>query len=329
MSKLPEQDLIDRIFTVSEKKFENITLEVFQFQYRNNPLYQSFCKSLYCNANSIKHIKQIPFLTIEFFKTHQLKTTSFQPELTFESSGTTGVNTAQHFIKHASIYQQSYLKTFSAFYGDPSSFCMLALLPSYLERKNSSLVYMMNDLINKSGNASSGFFLHDTEKLHQLILQNEAKKQPVILLGVTYALIDFAIKYPMTLKYTQVIETGGMKGRKEELTCDEVQSILKKQFNTHQIHSEYGMTELLSQAYSSSKGIFKTPPWMKIIMRAEDDPFDLTVTTGAINIIDLANIYSCAFIATSDAGKLYPDETFEITGRLDNSDIRGCALMSI
>lgn len=323
------ENYITRVLNVSATEFDPLALEIFRFQYENNILYRAFCDHLSVNPSRITSLKQIPFLPISFFKTHNIQTSFFTPEVIYESSGTTGVITSRHLVKSRNIYVQSFLKCFKRFYGEPSSYCIIGLLPSYLERQSSSLVTMVNELIKLSNNERSGFYLSDTKKLHNTLLKNEDDGRPTLLIGVTFALIDFAEHFPMNLKHTIIMETGGMKGRRAEITRTEVHELLKKQFGIHQVHSEYGMTELLSQAYSPGDGIFETPPWMRIFLRATDDPFDLKVTNGAVNIIDLANIYSCAFIATDDTGILQQDGRFNITGRLDNSDIRGCALMAL
>ncbi|HVZ97148.1 MAG TPA: hypothetical protein VG847_09760, partial [Chitinophagaceae bacterium] len=277
----------------------------------------------------------VPYLPIEFFKTKTVTALSFDPEIIFESSGTTGDTTSRHFVKKLSLYQRSFLESFELFYGKPSGWRIIALLPGYLERTGSSLVYMADHLIQLSGHPESGFYLYDHEKLRQVLLKCESDRQPVLLLGVTFALLDFAEKYSLQLKHTIVMETGGMKGRREEITRSEVHHILKKKLGVKNIHSEYGMTELLSQAYAHNEGIFKCPPWMKVVVREENDPFAITsqpavhrASGGLLNIIDLANIYSCSFIATDDIGKLHPDGSFEVLGRKDNSDIRGCSLLT-
>lgn len=283
----------------------------------------------------MKTIKDIPFLPIQFFKTNVITTTNFEPEIIFESSGTTGENISRHFVKKLSLYKKSFLNGFKLFYGNPEELCILALLPGYLDRQNSSLITMADQLIKLSGHSHSGFYLHNHEKLYQTLVHNEIRKQPVLLIGVTFALLDFAEKYSIELTYTTVMETGGMKGRREEITREEVHTFLKEKLKLQNIHSEYGMTELLSQAYSKEKGLFKCPPWMKILIREENDPFEITASPkndkpaiGLLNIIDLANIYSCSFIATDDVGKLYHNESFEVLGRRDNSDMRGCSLLT-
>lgn len=328
-------DLEKRIFAASDSNFEDLAVEVFQFQYYNNAVYQQFCNHLNIDCDEVLTVSQIPFLPIRFFKSHTIQTTIFKPEAVFTSSGTTGTVNSRHYVKSTGLYTSSFTKGFQKFYGAPGNKCILGLLPSYLERKESSLVFMVDHLIKNSGHPLSGFYLYDHEKLHNTILHNEILQQPTLLIGVTYALLDFAAEFPAQLKNTIIMETGGMKGRREELTRKEVHEQLQKQLGISLVHSEYGMTELLSQAYSKGDGIFHCPGWMKIILREEDDPFALMLpdqvkvkpASGAINVIDLANIYSCSFIATDDIGKLYSNGSFEVAGRMDNSDIRGCSLM--
>ncbi len=331
---LPD-NLKNIIAKTTKQNFAATALEVFNFQYLNNEFYKSYCDLIKINVGNINSIEKIPFLPIQFFKSKIIKTTSFETENVFESSGTTGSINSRHFVRDINIYEESFLKGFRAFYGNENDYCILGLLPSYLERKGSSLIYMVNSLIKKSGKEDSGFYMYDYGKLKEVLLKNEATKQPTILIGVTYALIDFAEQNNMQLNYTTIMETGGMKGRREEMTRKEVHTLLKENLGVNTVHSEYGMTELLSQAYSKTDGIFNCPPWMKILVRSEDDPLNVdsnknvagTYLAGGINIIDLANIYSCSFLATDDTGKLYVDNSFEITGRLENSDIRGCSLM--
>ena len=327
--------LEEKIFNADEVGFSEIALEVFRFQYDNNTVYRQFCEVLNIKKSSISSIEKIPFLPIDFFKTHTVATTTFSPEVVFESSGTTQTINSKHLVKDIGLYQKSFNKTFQIFYGDVKNYCILGLLPSYLERNNSSLVMMADQLIQQSGHPQSGFYLNNYQQLKNTIEQLEQQQQPTLLIGVTFALLDFAEQFPMPLFYTSIMETGGMKGRKREMTRQQVQAILQQAFQLQQIQSEYGMTELLSQAYSKGNGIFNTPPWMKILIREEDDPFaiysnrDGNILSGAVNIIDLANLYSCSFLATDDAGKLYADGSFEILGRLDNSDIRGCSLLTL
>lgn len=335
----------DKIFSVIDSGFAQLALEVFQFQYRANPVYRSYVDAIGRTPANIDLIENIPFLPISFFKTDRIISGEFNPEIIFESSGTTQTKNSRHFVKDLSIYEESFRKTFERFYGNMDEWCILGLLPSYLERGNSSLVYMVEDLIQSSRHDKSGFYLSDLEKLKNTLTELEKAKQKTLLIGVTYALLDFAEKYPMKLEQTTIMETGGMKGRREELTRMEVHEQLKKAFGKNEIHSEYGMTELLSQAYSTGEGKFQCPPWMKILVRDDEDPLavqsresivnshQLTIQhsplTGAINIIDLANVYSCSFIATDDVGKLYPDSSFEVLGRMDGSDLRGCSLLTV
>ena len=321
-----------RIFDITPSEFKEKALEIFQFQHEQNETYREYCDLLKINPKAINTIEQIPFLPIRLFKSRKVITGQFEPKAIFESSGTTGTISSRHFVKDLSVYENSFNNTFKQFYGNVEDYCILGLLPSYLERGNSSLVYMVDKLIKNSKHNSSGFFLHDHEKLASIIQENESNKQQTLLIGVSYALLDFAEAFPMKLEHTIVMETGGMKGRKKEISKKEMHDILKASFELKQIHSEYGMTELLSQAYSKADGIFETPNWMKILLRAEDDPFTMikeesVETKGAINIIDLTNLNSCSFIATEDMGKLYPNGNFEVLGRLENSDIRGCGLM--
>lgn len=325
-----------KIFTVKEKDFEPLALEIFRFQYGNNPVYHEYVNALHINAQSVKSVVQIPFLPIRFFKSHTVQTTVFDPAVIFESSGTTGTINSRHRVKNINIYKDSFVNAFQFFYGPISGWCIIGLLPSYLERGNSSLVYMVNDLIKMSGHAESGFYLHEYDKLYSLLMSLEKKKQKTLLIGVTFALLDLAEKYSLPLAHTIIMETGGMKGRRKEMIRREAHDILQQSFHVPAVHSEYGMTELLSQAYSKGNGIFHCPPWMKILVRDDEDPLSVRMpsanrrmafVTGAINVIDLANIYSCSFIATDDAGKLYHDGSFEVLGRMDNSDLRGCSLM--
>lgn len=334
----------DKIFTVNEKGFESLALDIFQFQTSYNPVYKNYIQALRIDPLLVKKMEQIPFLPVSFFKSHEVLTTFFEPKVIFESSGTTEILKSRHLIKDLSFYEKSFIRGFEFFYGPVSNWCILGLLPSYLERKNSSLVYMMDKLIQLSEHPQSGFYLNEYDKLFAVLNELEKKKQKTLLLGVTFALLDFAEKFSLPLAHTIIMETGGMKGKREEMVRNEVHSILKKSFHQTSIHSEYGMTELLSQAYSKGEGIFHCPPWMKIIVRDEDDPLELhipyfnakTYVSGAINVIDLANIYSCSFIATDDIGKIYQDggsacrqAGFEVMGRRDGSDLRGCSLMIV
>jgi phenylacetate-coenzyme A ligase PaaK-like adenylate-forming protein len=313
----------------SEQQFTKKALEVFNYQFKNNKVYRSFCDLLYVHPSDISTIEEIPFLPIQFFKSREVVSSSDKVEAVFNSSGTTGTTTSRHLVKDLSIYEASYLKGFHHFYGNIKEYVVLALLPNYLERKGSSLVYMVNDLIQKTENPESGFYLNNLDELAQKLIALDKKGQKVLLIGVSFALLDLIEKYQFNLKNTLVMETGGMKGRRKELIRVELHALLKKGFSVRKIHSEYGMTELLSQAYSKGNGVFETPPWMKILIRDTEDALKILPQekTGGINVIDLANYNSCSFIATQDLGKVHGNDTFEIIGRFDNSDLRGCNLM--
>ena len=332
MSKiiLPE---IANIFSIeSSTSFKQVALAVFHYQSSTNDVYRQYIEGLKINVDFVTELNQIPFLPIEFFKSHHVISGSSnqnsKSEL-FTSSGTTGIIQSKHYVTDVSIYEQSYKTAFEIFYGNIEEYCVLALLPSYLERDGSSLIYMANDLITKSKNELSGFYLFDYDKLIHTLKKLEEKKQKTILIGVTYALLDLIERQNFNLKYTIVMETGGMKGKRKEMVREELHAQLCKSFGVPEIHSEYGMTELLSQAYSTGNGIFNCPPWMKIMIRDVNDPFSFLQKnkTGGINVIDLANINSCSFIATQDLGKSFNDDSFEVLGRFDNSDIRGCNLL--
>lgn len=313
----------------NEEEFNQCALDAFHFQFDKVNVYRDYCKTLKKTPENIKHYKDIPFLPISFFKTHQVIADGLGPEVVFASSGTTGMQASQHLVSDLSIYEASFLKAFEQFYANPKEYCILALLPSYLDRGGSSLVYMADRLIKESQHADSGFYLDDYNALVEKLTQLNATNQKVILLGVTYALLDLAEKNPMRLKNTIVMETGGMKGRRKEMIREELHTKLCRGLGVSSIHSEYGMTELLSQGYSSGEGVFNTPSWMKIIIRDTYDPFTYQAKgrSGGINVIDLANINSCCFIETQDLGKIFPDDSFTILGRFDQSDIRGCNLM--
>lgn len=327
--------LENRIFGIKDQEaFKKAALHVFYFQYANNPLYKRYCQLINCLPQSVTSIEKIPFLPISFFKTHAVQTTPFSPEIIFESSGTTGSVNSKHLVKNTALYQQSFLKCFELFYGDVSEYCFLALLPSYLQKGASSLIYMVNGLMEKSNHPLNNFYLHDYKALAQTITDLEKREQKTALIGVTYALLDFAELFPRPLQHTIIMETGGMKGRRQELIRSEVHRQLTSAFGVSTIHSEYGMTELLSQAYAKEEGRFTTPPWMKVLLREEDDHKKVAATTtkavsGGLNVIDFANLYSCSFIATEDVGRLYADGSFEVLGRMDNTDIRGCSLLSL
>lgn len=318
-----------QVFSIkSEMEFRQLALDIFRWQAAENPVYRNFTTGLGINPSSVKDIEGIPFLPISFFKTHKVITGKGEAEEIFTSSGTTGMVQSRHYVTDVDIYRTSFRKGFELFYGDVSEYTLLALLPSYLEREGSSLVYMADDLVKKSAEGS-GFYLNNKSELVDQLGTLEAQDKKTLLLGVTYALLDLAEEHPMKLENTIIMETGGMKGRRKEMIREEVHEILCTAFGVKAIHSEYGMTELLSQGYSKGDGIFYCPPWMKIMMRDTDDPLSVIGKgrTGGINVIDLANIHSCCFIATQDLGKVYEDDSFEVLGRFDNSDIRGCNLM--
>jgi len=319
------------IHKINAESFNVIALDLFQYQYENNNIYRQFVDALHVDPSAVKQLKQIPFLPISFFKTHEVVTAkSGTPPVIFKSSGTTGETQSQHFVFDKELYESSLLRGFTEFYGDPSSYVFLALLPSYLERKNASLVYMAQVLMEKSGHTSNGFYLNEWDALSGMLQQLQQRGQKAILLGVTFALLDFAAAFPMSLPSIIVMETGGMKGRKKEWTRDEVQDFLKKQWNLSSVHSEYGMTELLSQAYASKNGMFKAAATMKILVRDLNDPLEVQEKgSGCLNIIDLANVDSCAFIASEDLGVIHSNGNFEVLGRMDHSALRGCSLMVV
>lgn len=318
------------IFTISnQKQFEKIALKVFRYQHENNLVYREFCEFLNVEKGSVKSIQQIPFLPIQFFKSHDVLSSVNEIQQTFTSSGTTGISTSKHLVTDISLYEESYRNAFSEFYGNIEDYAILALLPSYLEREGSSLIYMVNDLIQRSNNSNSGFYLKNYDELIAKLIELDTSGQNVLLIGVTYALLDLIEKQKFELKNTIIMETGGMKGQRKEMIREELHEILCKGFGVKSIHSEYGMTELLSQAYSLGNGIFECPNWMSVLIRDTEDALSYVDNgkTGGINVIDLANINSCSFIATQDLGKKYPNNSFEVLGRFDNSDIRGCNLM--
>lgn len=322
--------MIDQIFQISSKtEFNEAALDVFEFQYHNNFIYQKFCNYLKKRPGLVKAIEQIPFMPISFFKNHQIICKDKSPEIIFTSSGTSGENTSKHYVADLAVYEKSFKQGFESFYGNISDYCILALLPSYLEREGSSLIYMTQYLIEKSGHTDSGFYLNNTKDLAQKLTELRSKGQKILLLGVSYALLDMAKTHTVSIPDAIIMETGGMKGRGKELVRNELHSKLCKGFGVRRIHSEYGMTELLSQAYSKGEGLFSCPPWMNVFLRDINDPLSVSNknTSGAINIIDLANIFSCSFIATDDLGKKQQDNIFEITGRFDISDTRGCNLL--
>ncbi|MBK6610977.1 MAG: acyl transferase [Sphingobacteriales bacterium] len=325
------------IFTLNTPaSFEAAALQIFRQQAQKCAPYQAFLHYLKTDISQISRIEQIPFLPVEVFKTHKV-VTQFYPDapaadnspIVFTSSGTTGQAVSKHYVQNVLLYEHSFMRGFEHFYGPVNQYCVLALLPAYLERQGSSLVYMAQHLIEKSGHKQSGFYLYNTKQLAQTLSQLTTQKQPILLLGVSFALLDFAQQYPQPLPFTIIMETGGMKGRHREITRPELHKILQTAFNRPNIHAEYGMTELLSQAYSLGNGLFTCPPWMRVLPRNVNDPLDNNAyhQTSGLNIIDLANIHACSFIATQDLGKVYANNQFEVLGRFDYSDVRGCNLM--
>ncbi len=320
---------VNKIFQ-NNQDFESLAKELFIYQYNENIVYKEWCDCLHSDIKNITSINRVPFLPISFFKTKKVICGDEAYEVLFESSGTTQSNRSRHYVKDVHLYVQSFTSGFEMFYGNIKEWCIIGLLPSYLQQKNSSLVKMLDELIKQSAHSQSGFYLYEYKNLYNVLQQLENRHQKTLLIGVTYALLDFAEQFPMQLNSTIVMETGGMKGRRKEITREEVHNILKNRFHLEQIHSEYGMsTNLLSQAYSKTGGRFYCPPWMKVVVRDEDDPLLVKSNgRGALNIIDLANANSCAFIATDDVGEVFEDgRSFSVAGRLDGSDIRGCSLM--
>lgn len=320
------------IFTIqNQKQFHKIALKVFRYQYENNLVYRQFCDFLKVNVQEVKTLTQIPFLPIEFFKSHRVVASQDVAQEIFTSSGTTTNINSKHYVTNVLVYEQSYRLGFSQFYGNIENYAVLALLPGYLERTGSSLIYMVNDLIQRSKNCHSGFYLNNYSQLVSKIEQLKQEGQNILLIGVTYALLDLLefTNGTLSLKNAIVMETGGMKGKRKEMIREELHKTLCDGFDVAVIHSEYGMTELLSQAYSLGNGIFECPNWMNVLIRDTEDALTYIDynKTGGINVIDLANINSCSFIATQDLGKKHPNGTFEVIGRFDNSDIRGCNLM--
>jgi phenylacetate-coenzyme A ligase PaaK-like adenylate-forming protein len=314
------------IFAISsQKQFE----KVFRYQHENNLVYREFCDLMKVEPQKVKTLQQIPFLPIQFFKSHAVVSNTNPVQNTFTSSGTTGMVTSKHMVTDTSIYEESYRKGFSQFYGNIEDYVVLALLPSYLERDGSSLIYMVEDLIQLSNHDDSGFYLHNHDELINKLTTLDQSGQNVILIGVTFALLDLIEKHQFQLQNTIIMETGGMKGRRKEMIREELHQQLCEGFGVTAIHSEYGMTELLSQAYSLGEGVFECPSWIQILVRDTEDALTYIPQgkTGGINVIDLANINSCSFIATQDLGKKNPNNSFEVLGRFDNSDIRGCNLM--
>ncbi|MDB5158609.1 MAG: Acyl-protein synthetase, LuxE [Mucilaginibacter sp.] len=319
-----------QVFSINnQEQFNNTTLQTFQYQAKTCKVYADFIAGLRIDPATVTSVQQIPFLPIEFFKGHSILSSTDDVQVTFTSSGTTGMITSSHYVTDVSWYEESFRKTFKLFYGDIKEYTILALLPSYLERQGSSLIYMAQYLITQSNNPDSGFYLYNHADLAAQLNKQQQAKKPTLLIGVTFALLDFVEQYQNDFPELIVMETGGMKGRRKEMIREELHNTLCKGFGVDAIHSEYGMTELLSQAYSKGFGIFNCPPWMRIITRDTNDPLSIVTNgkAGGINVIDLANINSCSFIATQDLGKIYEDESFEVLGRFDNADIRGCNLL--
>ena len=324
-------DLRKQLFAIqNQADFTAVALKVFAYQYENCKIYRQYADMLCCQPDKITAIEQIPFLPIEFFKTQLIIADGQVPQLTFTSSGTTGNQTATHFVADKTLYEESFLRCFEQFVGKPEDFVILGLLPSYLERENSSLVYMVNDLIKRTKNQDSGFYLSDLEAFTEKLQKLSDKGQKTLVFGVGFALLDVVEKYRFALNNVLVFETGGMKNRKQEITRDELHRTLSAGFGIEKICSEYGMTELLSQAYSLNGVSFRCPPWMQVLLRDMQDPLSLLPSVGkrgGINVIDLANLYSCSFLATQDVGKYNEDESFEVLGRMQNSDMRGCNML--
>lgn len=318
---------VNNIFSLSVDHFDELCMDIFRFQYHHNPVYHQWCELIGKDLHTVKTPEQIPSLPVSFFKQKKVLTGEVAPYF-FESSGTTQTQNSRHWIRDMNLYRQSFTAGFERFYGKTEEWCILALLPAYLERQHSSLVMMAEELIQMTQHPKSGFYLYNHQELDHTLKELEASGQKTLLLGVTFALLDFVTAFPQQLKHTTVMETGGMKGRRKEMTRTEVHDFLTQQLGVSKIHSEYGMTELLSQAYSAGDGIFECPPWLKVMVRDEEDPLATgQMGKGVIQLIDLANVYSCSFIATEDVGLVFDDGKFEVWGRLDHSDIRGCSLM--
>lgn len=318
--------LINNIFGNNLLSFNEKVALVHKYQFKHNEVYRNWC----ITVTGKEAVAENCYLPVSFFKQFKVVCGNFLPEIVFESSGTTQTINSQHFVKDLSLYIQSFELAFQQFYGKPQNWCIIGLLPAYLERQHSSLVFMVDHLMKQTAHSKSGFYLYNHEELAETLALLESMQQPTLLIGVTFALLDFADKFPMRLQYTTIMETGGMKGRKREIIREEVHATLQQAFGVPAIHSEYGMTELLSQAYSKGNGRFYCPPWMKVMVRDEEDPLQVAETgKGILNIIDLANIHSCSFIATDDVGIVYEDGSFEVLGRLDHSDLRGCSLLTV
>lgn len=327
---MDQAKIIDNIFQIDDADTFNATaLEIFRFQYENNAVYREFTDHLKINPLKVSFVEEIPFLPVEFFKTQRVLVDGISPRNFFESSSTTGTGISRHYFEKPDLYERSLMKCFQLFYGTPQDYCFLALLPSYLEQSRSSLVYMVQQLIDFSGHPESGFYLDDRDVLAEKLQELDQAGQKTLLIGVSFALLDLIEKHQFKLKNTIVMETGGMKGRRREMVREELHELLRAGFGVQAIHSEYGMTELFSQAYSKDGGRFNAPPWMKVLIRDINDPLSLLKSekTGGVNIIDLANLHTCSFLSTKDLGRLKPDGSFEVLGRYDHSDVRGCNLM--
>ena len=326
------REIEKQIFHVSnEELFRQLALSEFFYQYEHNRVYRRYCDLIHISAGDVGSIWEIPFLPVELFKTQRVLAGGAEWEKVFSSSGTTGMEQSSHYVKHLQLYRRSFLQAFEYFYGPIGDYCLLALLPGYMENPNSSLIFMVRELIEKTGHPDSGFYLDNRQELTDKLRKLEQEGQKTLLLGVSFALLDLAEEYSLHLQHTLVMETGGMKGRRKELTRQELHGRLKEGLGVDRVHSEYGMAELLSQAYSQKQGRFLTPPWMKVMIRDYDDPFDWAPRgrSGGINVIDLANLYSCPFIETRDIGRILEDGSFEVLGRFDDSDVRGCSLLVV
>lgn len=308
---------------------EALLLDIYRFQAEAVPVYRQYNELRGIDPLQVKRLRDVPFLPVSFFKTHAVIADGMEQQLVFTSSGTTGQVTSQHRVADVSLYEQSFLSAFQLFYGPVTDYVVLALLPSYLERGGSSLVYMADRLIRESGNTESGFYLHDYAKLAATLRRLHDAGKKILLLGVTYALLDLAEQFPQALPELHIMETGGMKGKRREMIREELHELLKHAFKVPAIHSEYGMTELFSQAYSKGEGLFFCPPWMQVLVRDANDPFTYLPQgrTGGVNLVDCANLYSCSFIEVADLGRLHANGGFEILGRFDHSDLRGCNLL--
>lgn len=321
-------EYIHKLETIDKETFNQVALDVFRYQSINNPVYARFINLLRKDPEDIQTVEDIPFLPIQAFKKHRVVSGEGNEEIIFSSSGTTGQERSRHFVLDTGLYECSFKNGFKHFYGNPEEWCFLALLPSYMEREGSSLIYMMDHLIKESKDPDSGFYLEARDELIQLLRKKSKEGKKTLLLGVSFALLDLAESLEIDLKGITVMETGGFKGRRNEISRNELHAFLEKRFNLETIHSEYGMTELLSQAYSKEKGLFNTPPWCRVLIRNISDPLEVgKVRKGGINVIDLANYNSCSFIATDDLGELTGTSQFTVSGRIEASDLRGCNLL--